>query len=59
MSEKSEVLRFRCTPMEREVITNAAKAAGMTISAYLIYKAAYQTGYDLADKIISKSAKKK
>ena len=59
MSEKSEVLRFRCTPMERELIINAAKAAGMTISGYLIYKAAYQTGYDVADKIISKKENKK
>lgn len=55
---KSEVVRMRVTEEQRDTIKAAAKAAGLTMSAYMLYKLGVTAGEALGDVIV-KSAKSK
>ena len=56
--EKTEVVRMRVTPEQRDNIKAAAPAAGMTMTAYMLFKLGMSAGEALGDAII-KSAKSK
>lgn len=49
---KSEVVRLRVTPSERGKIVSAAKVAGMSVSAYILFKLGVSAGEALADAIL-------
>jgi len=56
---KTEVVRMRVTEEQRDTIKQAAKAAGLTMSAYMLYKLGVTAGEALGDAIIKASKSKK
>ena len=57
--DRTERLYLRCTPEEKERLLNGAKLAGMTLTAYLLFQAGVQAGYEITDKAISSLNNKK
>ena len=57
--EKTEVVRMRVTPEQRDTIKAAATAAGLSMSAYMLYKLGVSAGEALGDAIIKAKKSKK
>lgn len=57
--ERTERINLRATPEEKKALSNAAAAAGMTMTAYLLFKIGEIAGEAIADQIIRKGEKKK
>lgn len=56
MSDKvnrTEMIQIRVTPEMKANLKSAASKLGMTVSGYLLFKASYDVGYDVADKLIN------
>lgn len=54
MATKTERIDLRVTPEEKQALTKAAAAVGMTVSGYLLYKVGEMAGEALGDAIIAK-----
>ena len=55
---KSERSDRRVSPMDKHIIKSAANAVGMTVSAYLVFKACEDIGYNVTDKILEDVGKR-
>lgn len=53
MREKTEMIQIRVTPEMKDQLKSAAAKLGMTVSGYMLFKASYDLGYDVADKLIN------
>lgn len=55
---KSERIDLRVSPMDKHIIKSAANAVGMSVSAYLIFKACEDIGYNVTDEVLKKVEKR-
>lgn len=55
MSNRTEKIQIRVTPEMKEKLQSAAATLGLTLSGYLLFKASYDLGYDIADKLVTLS----
>lgn len=59
MAKRTERIEFRVTPEEKQALTTAAAAAGLTLTGYMIYRLAEVTGEMLGDAIVKSRNKGK
>lgn len=56
---RTERIELRATPEEKQALTSAAAAAGLTLTGFILYKIGEIAGEALADHIVRKGEKKK
>lgn len=56
---RTERIELRATPEEKQALTSAAAAAGLTLTGYILFKLGEIAGEAIADQVIKKGAKKK
>ena len=59
MDYKTDFIRFRVTPQQKEKVYAAAEALGITVSAYIGWKLGITLGDMLADKFLEGSDSKR
>ena len=55
---RTERIEIRATPEEKQALTSAAAAAGLTLTGYILFKLGEFAGEAIADQIVRKGEKK-